>query len=75
MRSKKETINLSVFQRAERYLIIFLIRASNHMFGRNIWDKLPEFIFENVEIARVKNRGNFKIFKNHKGDPKHVITC
>ena len=29
------------------------------MFGRAIWDKLPENIFENFEIARVK-RQNFK---------------
>ena len=24
------------------------------MFGRGIWDKLPEWIFENFEIAQVK---------------------
>ena len=30
------------------------------MFGRAIWDKMPECIFENFEY--------FKIFKNHKGD-------
>ena len=32
------------------------------MLGRAVWDKLPEFIFENFEIARVK------FFKNHEGD-------
>ena len=32
------------------------------MFGRAIWDKLPESIFENFEIARVK-RQNFQNFK------------
>ena len=36
------------------------------MFRRAIWDKLPECIFENFEIARVKH--NFKIFKNHEGN-------
>ena len=30
------------------------------MFGRVIWDKLPECIFENFEIARVKRVGNCK---------------
>ena len=29
------------------------------MFGRAIWDKMPECIFENFEIARVK-RGQFR---------------
>ena len=24
-----------------------LISTSNHMFGRAIWDKLPEYIYEN----------------------------
>ena len=37
------------------------------MFGRAIWDKLPESIFENFEIARVK-RQIFKILKNHLSD-------
>ena len=32
------------------------------MFGRAIWDKLPEWIFENFEIARVK-RGQFQNFQ------------
>ena len=38
------------------------ISGSNHMFGRTIWDKLPECIFERFEIARVK-RGRFQIFQ------------
>ena len=38
-----------------------IISASNNMFGRAIWDKLPECIFENF-------LGNFKIFKNRKGN-------
>ena len=43
------------------------------MFGRAVWDILAECSFENFE-------GNFKIFKNHKGDllqkiaqTKHVV--
>ena len=36
------------------------------MFKSKIWDKLLECIFENVEIAQVKN--NFKIWKNRKGN-------
>ena len=28
------------------------MNTSNDMFGRLIWDKLPECIFENVKIAR-----------------------
>ena len=37
------------------------VSTSNHMFGKEIWDKLPECIFENFEITRViypKNRPN-----------------
>ena len=30
------------------------ISTTNHMFGRAIWDKLPESSFQNFEIARVK---------------------
>ena len=38
------------------------------MFGRAIWEKLSECIFENFETARVK-RGQFNnIFKNRKDD-------
>ena len=36
--------------------IIHVFSTSNHMLGRTIWDKFPEFIFENFEIARVKQR-------------------
>ena len=32
------------------------------MFGRAIWEKLTEYIFENFDIARVK-RGQFQIFQ------------
>ena len=39
------------------------VSTSNHMFGRAIWDKLPECIFENFEIARVK-RGYWSITSN-----------
>ena len=41
-----------------------LISTSNYMFGKSIWDKLPECIFEKFEIGRVK-RGQLRIFKNH----------
>ena len=44
-----------------RLAINTVISASNHMFGRAIWDNFPECIFENFEIARVK-RGQFLKF-------------
>ena len=37
------------------------------MFGREIWDKLLECIFENFDIAQEK-RGQSQNFKNHEGD-------
>ena len=37
------------------------------MFGREIWDKLPECTFENFEIAR-GSEGNSKFSKNREGD-------
>ena len=50
------------------------------MFERAIWDKLPECIFKNFEIARVK-QGQFQIFQKSRGRftpkiarNKHVIT-
>ena len=43
-----------------------LIHTSNHMFGRANWDKLPKWIFENFEIARLK-RGQFQIFQKPRG--------
>lgn len=46
--------------------IFNIIRTSNNKFGRTIWDKLPECIFEKFEIARVKLP---KITRT-----KHVIT-
>ena len=46
--------------------IFNMIRTSNNMFGRTIWDKLPKCIFEKFEIARVKLP---KI-----APTKHVIT-
>ena len=55
--------------------------TSNHMFGRAIWNKLPECIFENFEITRVK-RGQFRDFQKSRGyfiqniaRTKRVITC
>ena len=38
-------------------------RASNHMFGRAIWHKLPQYIFESFEIALF-----LKKFENHEGN-------
>ena len=50
------------------------------MFRRTIWDKLPECILENFEIARVK-RGQFYNFQKSRKwfipnitRTKHVIT-
>ena len=40
--------------------------TSNHMFGKAIWDKLSECIFENFEITRVK-RGQFQNFQKSRG--------
>ena len=36
------------------------------MFVRTIWDKLPERMFENFEIARVKQR-QFQNFQKSRG--------
>ena len=35
-------------------ILLYQISTSNYMFGRAIWDKLPECIFENFDIARVQ---------------------
>ena len=50
------------------------------MFGREIWEELPECIFENFKIARVK-REQFQNFQKYQGwfipkivRTKHVIT-
>ena len=37
------------------------------MFERAIWDKLPEYIFKNFEISRVK-RAQFQTFQKREGD-------
>ena len=57
-----------------------VISTSNHMFGRAIWDKLLECIFENFEITPVK-QGQFQNFQKPQGRfipkiarTKHVIT-
>ena len=47
-------------------LMIHYVRATNQMFGRAISDKLPECIFKNFEIARVK-RGQFENFQKLQG--------
>ena len=51
------------------------INTSNHMLGREIWNKLPECIFEKFEIARVK-RGQFQNFQKSRGlfIPKIILT-
>ena len=36
------------------------------MFGREIWEKLPEHIFENFGIVRVK-QGQFENFEKSRG--------
>ena len=50
------------------------------MFGREIWDNLPECILENFEITRVKG-GQFQNFQKSQGSfsqkiaqTKHVVT-
>ena len=48
------------------YEIVSWLSTSNHMFGRAIWDKLRESIFENFEIARVK-RGQLQNFQKSRG--------
>ena len=40
------------------------------MFGRAIWDTLPQWIFKNFQIARVKRgqfRGQFQNFQKSRG--------
>ena len=56
------------------------ISTSNHMFGRGIWVKLSECIFENFETAWVKG-GQFQNFQKSWGwfNPKiartkHVVS-
>ena len=56
------------------------ISTSNHMLGSAIWDKLPEYIFENFETAQVK-RGQFQNFLKSRerfiskvARNKHLIT-
>ena len=45
---------------------ILFICISNHMFRKAIWNKLPERIFENFEIARMK-KGQFQNCSNRTG--------
>ena len=61
----------SVFQSRKKKTIC----TGNYMFGRAIWDKLPECIFENFEIAWVK-RGQFQNFQKSRGwlIPKIIRT-
>ena len=43
-----------------------LISSGNRIFGRAFWDKFPESIFDNFEIARVK-QGQFQNFQKSRG--------
>ena len=53
--------------------------TSNYMFEKAIWDKLPECIFLNFDIARIK-QGQFENFRKLRGltkpntNQKLVIT-
>ena len=47
-------------------LLEIFISTTNHMFGRAISHQLPECIFGNVLIVRVK-RGQFQIFRKSRG--------
>ena len=42
--------------------IRYIIRTSNHMLGRAMWDKLTGCVFESFEISRLK-RGQFQSFQ------------
>ena len=46
--------------------LLYEINTSNHMFGRAIWDKLPECVFESFQIAQVK-RGQLENFQKLQG--------
>ena len=46
------------------------ISTSNHMFRNAIWDKLPKCIFDNFEIARVK-QGQFQNIQKSQELPKN----
>ena len=35
------------------------ISTSNHMFGRAIWDKLPELIFENQQTLYIETNNKY----------------
>ena len=61
-------------------VILMLISTNNHMFRRAIWDKLPECILVNFEIARVKREQYQNLQKSRRrfipiiAQTKHVIT-
>ena len=60
---------MKIYATQELYKFLFIKNVtytSNQMFGRMIWDKLPECILENFEIARVK-RGQFQNFQKSRG--------
>ena len=49
--------------RGTSYGSTICICISNHMFGREIWDKLPKCIFGNFEILQ------FQTFQKLQGEP------
>ena len=52
-----------------------LLSTNNHTFGRVIWDKLPECISENFEIARVKRKQFEKsLGDSHKPNKHFALT-
>ena len=61
-------------------LLINYISTIYHIFGREIWDKLPKYIFENLLITQVNGR-QFQNFQKSRGwfiskitSTKHVIS-
>ena len=46
--------------------MFYVISTSNRMLGRAIWDKLHDCIFENFEIAQVK-QAQFQNFQKSQG--------
>ena len=79
----QKSLNLnyaSVHVKNAMFVILLAIGTSNHLFGRAIWNKLPECIFDNIEITRVK-REQFQNFQKSREwfiskivRTKHMIT-
>ena len=54
--------------------MIIDIGTSNHMFMRAIWDKLPEHIFENFEIALLKLEESQNFSKRKQFQKPNIIS-